>query len=392
MRIVFIPSWYPEEKNPLNGIFIHEQAVFLHQQGHEVFVLYQRMVSIKEYLKGQRKGSIRKQAVCIDGVEVRRVFGLNYFPKLKNLQKRLYISRYIALYKKIISEFGQADIIHCHVTYPAGIGAVGLRKKFQVPLIITEHSSSFIKGTISRYRKSVIQNIFAHMDRLVVVSNFLKIKILENYQIPEKSATTISNMVDTDFFTMLKPLRERSNDSRFKFFALGALTRGKGIYDLIEAFSLMSEKKAILAIGGDGPERKTLEQRCFDTGIADRVTCLGRISRESTAQQMNQCDVFIMPSHYETFSVVLIEALACGVPVISTASGGPDDIVTEKNGILVPVGDTASLAEAMSTMINSFETYDRKEIREDCIKRFGKVAVSEKIYALYQELAAHKIG
>ena len=87
---------------------------------------------------------------------------------------------------------------------------------------------------------------------------------------------------------------------------------------------------------------------------------------------MQAADAFVLSSAYETFGVVLIEALACGKPVVSTACGGPDYIVTEENGLLVPVGDTQALGAALEQMIRTIDRYDPFRLKQDLSPSFQR--------------------
>src|SRR5690606_9435676 len=106
------------------------------------------------------------------------------------------------------------------------------------------------------------------------------------------------------------------------------------------------------------------------------VTFLGKLSRGEVRMALSNCNAFVLPSRFETFGVVLVEALAMGVPVIATRCGGPEDIVTENTGVLVPVDDRQALAEALESVLLSPDKWDRDTIREDCRARFGAAAIS----------------
>jgi glycosyltransferase involved in cell wall biosynthesis len=99
---------------------------------------------------------------------------------------------------------------------------------------------------------------------------------------------------------------------------------------------------------------------------------------------MQNCDVFVLSSIVETFGVVLIEVLAVGKPVVATKCGGPEDIVNQDNGILVPTKDVHALAEAMYNIYLNINKYDASLIRNDCISRFGKDSFVEKLRHIYK--------
>ena len=100
----------------------------------------------------------------------------------------------------------------------------------------------------------------------------------------------------------------------------------------------------------------------------------------------------MLPSHIETFGVVLAEALACGLPVIATHSGGPQSIVTEADGLLVPPADVPALADALRTMREQSARYDSADIRARCRARFGEAAVVSQLAAIYADVLAARKG
>jgi L-malate glycosyltransferase len=167
---------------------------------------------------------------------------------------------------------------------------------------------------------------------------------------------------------------------------LAALVENKGFDQLIRAFASLEKIDVELCIGGDGPQRGALEKLCKDLGVCDRVQFLGLLERREVLEQMNLCDAFVLASHYETFGIVYIEALSCGKPVLATSCGGPESIVHQQNGMLVPVGDTHELVKALERMVETIDNYDKQSIRDDCINRFGKQVIAERLSQLYQDV------
>ncbi len=113
---------------------------------------------------------------------------------------------------------------------------------------------------------------------------------------------------------------------------------------------------------------------------------IGLISREEVITQLDDCDVFVLPSHYETFGVVLIEALSRGVPVISTYCGGPECIVDESNGVLVQPKDVDELAQAMLKMYHEYSNYNKEQLRESVINLYGKEAFYKRVIEIYKSV------
>ena len=127
---------------------------------------------------------------------------------------------------------------------------------------------------------------------------------------------------------------------------------------------------------------RLLEIRVLD--IQKQVNFLGRISQERVREEMMKSDCFVLSSNFETFGVVLIEALACGLPLIATKCGGPEDIVNEQNGILIDVENQLQLEDAMITMYKNAHNYDKEKLRNYAKEKFGEKTFIENVIKYYK--------
>jgi glycosyltransferase involved in cell wall biosynthesis len=103
---------------------------------------------------------------------------------------------------------------------------------------------------------------------------------------------------------------------------------------------------------------------------------------------LHQSHCLVLPSEVETFGLALVEAMACGLPVIATRCGGPEDIVTDETGILIPVNDEPALYRAMATMLQSCDKYDAQQIRRYALEKFGAERYVAAFTAVFSELTA----
>jgi len=142
-------------------------------------------------------------------------------------------------------------------------------------------------------------------------------------------------------------------------------------------------KKVRLEIGGDGPYLKPLKELVRQEELEEQVLFLGRLGREQVLHKLLQADALVLSSHYETFGIVLIEALACGKPVVATRCGGPECIVDQTNGLLVETNNIQDLSLAMLDIQKNIATYDRISIRNSCIEKFGQATVISQIKKVY---------
>lgn len=383
MHILIIPSWYPTKRNPISGVFFREQAHALRKAGHRIGVVYPERRSIKEF----RFKVIRRKFSKEDdnGIVTVRTHGWSWFPKIPHGNARLLINDGLDLFELYIKQYGKPDIIHAHsMLYGGAISAV-IHHKYSVPFVVTEHFSAYARGRIKAWQKDYLYDVYKNASKLITVSPELGFLLNERYGCPNALLEFVPNIVDTDVFNISnKPILKTP---QFVFLNVSALTYNKGHHILLNSFAkkFMNNSEVGLWIGGAGEERRNLEQQAAGLGISQNVKFLGPLSRNQVRDAMQCCDIFVLPSLYETFGVVAIEAMACGKPVIATRCGGPECIVNDINGMLVSPNDIEGLAQAMDEMMKKLGQYDSELIRKDCILRFSEGTVTKRLMEIYQD-------
>ncbi|OES44938.1 glycosyltransferase [Domibacillus iocasae] len=380
MKVLIVPSWYPTEISSISGVFFQEQALALQENGLDITVAYPEIRSLKSFKKFQSKGGIHYELE--KGLKTYRYRGYNYLPRMKGQIRKKFLEWFEVLFNKIVEEHGKPDIIQAHSILWGGWASAQVAKKYNIPLIITEHSSLFTRNLIADSQKKYIKEALDIADEIITVGPTLKEKISEY---TAKKIIIIPNSVD---MTKFYPEKINNKSGMFQFFSLAFLTPNKGMDILIKAFSkaFPDDDEVKLVIGGDGQERNRLEMLVKELEIESKVKFLGLLTRERTIHEMKKCNSFVLASKSETFGVVYIEALACGKPIISTRCGGPDMIVNENNGLLVDVDDIEELAAALKSMVRDYKSYSEQEIVEDCKNRFSEKAVSKQLISLFEML------
>jgi glycosyltransferase involved in cell wall biosynthesis len=132
-------------------------------------------------------------------------------------------------------------------------------------------------------------------------------------------------------------------------------------------------------------QEEELRRLAHDLDLDGRVRFAGRLPQEDVARLMAESAVVVLPSRAESFGAVLVEALACGTPVVATRCGGPEDIVRDGVGRLVPVGDAEALADELSRVLAHPELYEAKRLREYALGRFGWDAIADEVRDVYLE-------
>lgn len=388
MHVLFLPSWYPTNSNDIRGSFFREQALAIANTVCKVGVIAPELRSLRRPIAALKSShGIHREN---DGsIVTLRAFSPNLTPRLLSLNtwRIRHLTRH--LYDAYTAQEGRPDLIHVHSALPAGVGALDIKRRLGVPFVLSEHSSAYARQLVGREGRALSRNIALEASERYAVSTQFAGLLDEALKMPTQSFSIMPNMVDGAF---LKHAITPRTLGHFNFLHISTLDKNKNVPALLQAFAKKYHGRAdvSLTIAGDGPARAALEQLAKKLGIFNEVSFLGRLSRSGVITALSTCDAFVLPSRYETFGVVLVEALAMGVPVIATRCGGPEDIVTDANGLLVPVDDVDSLAMAMKRLHDSRTHYDPALIRENCRARFGPEAVSKKWHDIYTRVAADK--
>jgi len=377
------------DRYPLGGIFQHHQANGLIKSGCTVGVISSDILSPRVFLK---KYTYRQFEVQ-DGIKIYRMYKKSLFPS--SLFKSLYIRKQsdigIGLFEKYISENGMPDIIHAHNCLYAGVIAHNIKRKYKVPYAITEHSSAYGRNGIRCWQIDQIQKVFDEVDYKSAVSHSLAKDIENIIKIKFSNDEIIHNIIDESFESEVVLNQNPAND-KFVFLTIAHLDANKNTEGLVRAFArqFRGKDKFKLVIGGDGGLKDKLVELCSELGIIQQVKFEGFMTRERIIRAVKECNAFVLASVYETFGVVLIEAMAMGKPVISTDSGGPREIINESNGILVPVNDIKALSDGMLHMYENINKYNPIEIRCACIGKYGQKAYVSKLLNIYENVINKK--
>lgn len=371
MKVLIIAAAIPNEKDPLSGIFSYDQAIALRASGDDVLYFVVDMRSIRSNRK------IGFYAMEKEGIK----YGCMYFPlgpvpiSIRNKIGTFLLNR---LYDKFRDY--NPDIIHAHFNEVGSI-SISLSKRLKVPLIITEHSSTLSLEKIKKAHLNSIIKAYSNADRVIAVSRALSDNIKRHTGV---KSSIIGNIVDTDLFQVTK----RSDRDFFNVVNVGNLVPIKNHNLLLESYSIFHKNhpRTHLYIIGDGILREELQNKCIELGINTSVIFKGRLSRKEIADVFQNSDVFAFTSISETFGVSCIEALAAGLPVVSTNCGGPSDFISEKNGMIVDPAVPHVFAEALDYVYLNHDRYNRNEISEEVKGRYSSFSISGKLNELYSEI------
>jgi len=349
----------------MGGTFIHAQAKCLMDSGCELKVVVPAAYCpdiMTKINKNRWSGyaAIPEQDT-IDDVPV-------YYPRYFRLPGKWFhplscYAQYAGLSTiahKLINEF-KPDVIHAHAATAAGFAGLLLKNKYDLPLVCSIRGSDinaypyYAKGSLYLTKK-----VIEGADRIVSVSNALK-KAANAIAKPKREIQVVYNGCDFTHFSFRKAdrlsLRSRFNipgKDRILLF-IGSVSAEKGIVELVAAFKQAAEGvngvRLFIAGGGWHP---AVEKIIADARLKDKIHVLGPVAHHEVPGLLNAADIFILPSHSEGLPNVVLEAMACGLPIIATRVGGiPEAVEDGKSGILVEKQDVASLTRAIKYMVEN---------------------------------------
>ncbi len=277
----------------------------------------------------------------------------------------------------------------------ASLAVMGLRSR--PGLILRETNSHRHRGDLSLLRRKLIGWAYRRADAVVALSEGVREELMEDCVLDPGRTVTIHNPVDVaGIAAATEAVRDSIQDipnSGPLIVGCGRLHRQKGFDLLIEAFADLDDARARLVILGEGPEREALETLARSRGVADRVLMPGFESHPE--KWFAQATLFVLPSRWEGFGHVLVEALAAGVPVVSAwAPHGPADILNDgETGLMVPTGNAAALGAAIDRLLIDEGLRGRlAEAGRKTAERFSLPVIAGRYGDLIEDVAAKNMA
>jgi L-malate glycosyltransferase len=372
MTILLLTHSYPDARIKWRGLFIQDQALALSAK-HEIIVVYFK-VDYTRFAPFLKYSFVKRQNGKITEYELTTGESLPVINQLKYFKDTYRFIRKEILSKKKI------DIIHSHLSYPAGFLGTIIQKREKIPCVLTEHS--WIKKYFrSRIHKLCVLYTLKHCACVVAVSHALKDDI--NLYC-KRQVQVIPNVVEMKKFSLSDALKK---DNKLNIGILGGMGNyRKGLDILLKAVSLLKDMELTVHIGGDGKYLNTFKEMAKELDVAGKCIFYGEIKPESIQDFYSKLDFYVLPSRDETFGVVVVEAMACGLPVIATKCGGPEEIITKETGVLIDKENPQELARAIRSVAANLGSYNRKAIRNYVLEKYSPELFVESISEVYQEL------
>lgn len=380
MKIALISHLYPTEITPAHGSFIHEQAVELRNHARvDVFVPTVRAVPFTARYRQNHAPLLDEQ-----GKRVRYVS----FPRkrLPGIIRKNLTGRLVPLIVR-----GGYDIVHVNWAFPDAMVIPALKKK-GISTLLHIHGSDWYKSRKPPNLLKLVEESFHSAGRILVVGGRLREEIASAYPQLRSKIFVHHNPVDTGLFSLPEDktaakLQIKWDPERKHALTVANLRQEKGIDILIDAIrhSLLSGTHFhILGNAFSDDYQRRIESMISDHSLP--VTIHPPVSHHELKKYFHAADLFVLPSRKEGFGLALAEAASTGLPLVSTKSGGPEDIINSTNGLLATPESSEDLAKAIVYMLENLQKYDPETIRRDIAVRFDKELMMKKLLDHYNHV------
>ncbi|MFA0847435.1 MAG: glycosyltransferase [Methanobacterium formicicum] len=396
MKIGVITSAYPDYEDDPHGIFVHRLMKEIAKKGHEVHVLAPYTGGETEY--------------TLEGVHVERFhyFYPRRFEKLSgragmidNVKEGFLVKIQVLtfLFFNVIHsilKLRKMDVVHVQWPIPNGLGAIFLKKIYGIPYVNTIHGEEVHLS--KRYHLLFALRWLVNNSSKTITNSTVTRKFCLEAGLDGDKIEVIPFGVDTDFF---RPLDVYKDENIFQILSVGYLIERKGFEYLIRAMPLVLEKhkQARLKIVGSGPLESKLKELIYELDLGDEVEIVNNVSDEELLMIYNSSDLFVLPSivdsqgNTEGLGVVLLEAMACGLPVIGSDVGGiPDIIEDNKTGIMISEKDISGISGAILKLIENENYLEKLSIQGyDIVRdRFSWKKISKLYLNVYETYSINR--
>jgi glycosyltransferase involved in cell wall biosynthesis len=349
-----------------------EQARALARLGHRVAIICPRQKKEKDRSPAL-KGSDRDAFPVIE-VEYPVVRGASYAPCVIALMRALGRTR----------RYFDPDLIHAHVALPSGFASVVCGKTLRIPSVVTEHWGPIRQLCSTRLGAWGMRFTASRADAMLAVSDHLRREIISELNIT-RPIHVVPNLYDPAKFYRAGGNGSESQTIDILFVGREGDSR-KGNDLVLKSFAKALDQSSLrmrLVLAGSGLEEE-MAPMAAELGVAGNCLFTGALPIDKLSMLMRQSAFLVVASRYETFSLVLIEAMACGKPTVATRCGGPEELVAPDTGILVPSDDPESLARAMVEMSRTFSSYDSATIAQYARDNFSDDVIARQLTRVYE--------
>lgn len=379
-KVLWLVSWYPNRLDNFDGDFIqrHARAVALHCKIHVIYVKKDDKLAAGENTTERKaSGNLTEQIIYYNSKKT----GIGLLDKM--ISHRHYKKHFQNAITSYIGSSGKPELVHVHVAMKAGVAALWIKKNRGIPYIVSEHWTAYLANADQRSEqfslpfRNILGRVIKESSALTVVSDLLGKSIQRHF--PSVQYHVIPNVVDTDIFYAV----DKNETQATRFIHISNMNYQKNTEAILEALFLL-KKKHPAEIYLYGPVNSSLQAFIEKHGLESCVYTMGEVPQAEIARAIQQSDALLLYSRFETFGCVLIEANACGIPVIVSELEVFHEIIEEGvNGIFVEGENAGALAEKLEQFIMQKYTFDKTAIASTAAQKYNFNKVGQQFLDIY---------
>ena len=346
MRVLFLSAWYLTERDAMAGLFVQKHAEAVKQQGADVRVLYSENTGLA-WLRDMYKG-----------------------------------------WRRLRREWGLPQVVQMNVLDKNGLLALWLKWRYHIPYVLVEHWSGYLPVNFSfrgGWHGWLMRHIAKRASCILPVSQMLE-EAMKACGIENEHWQRIHNVVDDFFYQPISPLTITPKGNKFRFLHVSCFDeKAKNVQGLLRALRTVANQRQDFEVVVVGTGIDYQKDRSFAEKLnfpPDMLYFTGEQTPYEVAQWMQQSDAFILFSRYETYAVVLAEAVATGLPIISTSTAGIASELPKDCGITIENENENQLVAAIHHMLNQRDQYKAESIKKHS-HFFHTQTVGKDLLAIY---------
>ena len=363
MHIVVFPGWYPSKVDKLSGDFI-QRHIYAIAQNCKVSVVF----AVKDSSTNQ------KDTVTIKNGNLTEIY--YYYPSLSSIKwldsllSFICYNYYCLKTAKSLHKNERINVAQLYVLQKNQLIGFFLKRLYNIPYVVSEQSTVYIDGRfdkMNRIRKMIFKRVFEKSASFHAVSNYLMNALKSKLHL-DRVGVIIPNVIDSNLFYYNNDL----TSDRVTFVHVSNMVPQKNVEGMLQAFAEVKKVTGNFLLNLVGPQPATISALINELGLAANTICWNERNYKEVAEIMQKSEVFVLFTKHETFGCVIIEANACGLPVIVSDLEVTRELISDKfNGVFVESENVKDLSEKILLMINNHQIFDPLAISLQTRSRFN---------------------